>query len=128
MDQCTFVVSRQRGVLDWCDKHVLCLVGVQLLKFSLLPYIPIVSLKEDPSCQFSWEHVIGHCLMYDRFVIVRVVQLIVIAVAHTVQVMSYSLELIEMHLRDTTSCVEIAIFLMGDSDSTIRQFSISCLL
>ena len=96
-----------------------------MLEFGLLPYIPIVTLEEDPSGQFSWEHVIGHCLMYDRFVIVWVVQLIVIAVAHTVQVMSNSLKLIEMHLRDTTCRVEITVFLMSDSDSTICQLPIA---
>ena len=121
MDQCTFVIARRCWPLDWCAKHVLCLVGVQLLKFGLLPYIPIISFQEDPSSQFRWEHVVGHSLMDDCVVIVRVMQLIVIAITHTVQVVGDCLELIKMHLRDATGRVKIAIFLVSNGDSTFRH-------
>ena len=66
--------------------------------------------------------------MDDRFVVVGVMQFIVIAIPHTVQVMGDCLKLIKMHLGYAAGCVEIAIFLMCDGDSAFGALLIPGLL
>jgi hypothetical protein len=107
--------------VDWSAKHILSVVGIKLFELGLFPHLPVGALLELSAREASSGLILSYCIVdsgliyvWERAVVAP--EVIVVAIAHHMQVMCNCVQLIEVQLWYAGRCQWLRDFVMGDGD------------